>query len=474
MTATPADIPQPFRRALLESIPCAVLALDEDGRVIFWNQSAQQLTGYSADEVLGSTCEMLRVRLSPHPDREAIAAVCPGGASGTWQAECEIRRKDGQTVSIARRWTTVTDQAGQPLGAIQAMVDITAIKQARAEIRILRDQVARSAGMDELVGSSEPMVRLYEAISLVADTDASVLISGPTGTGKELVARTIHNRSDRREEIFLAVNCGALPETLLAAELFGHAKGAFTGATADRPGRFEQAHGGTLLLDEIGELPLEAQVKLLRAVQEGEITRVGEAVPRKVDVRILAATNRDLAGEVRAGRFREDLYYRLRVVELRVPALRDRSGDIPDLVRHFLGRLERKYGRDLPPPSGQAMDALMAYDWPGNVRQLAHALEHAVVVSRGENDALPLWALPPEIVEFGRGQTVGPPARPPSPEPSPPASPPASSEPPGEDERARVQAALKAENGNKTRAARRLGLTRAGLYKKLKRLGLDG
>ncbi len=450
-------IEEPFRRALIETVPCAVFAADGDGRITYWNRSAEELTGYPAGEMIGQTCEPLRISEAEDPDGEVIAAVCRHRGSEKSTTECEIRRRDGRIVPVVRRASAVRDEAGRHLGAIVALVDVSAIKQARSEIAELRREIGRAGRFGEMIGRSPGMLKLYEAVELVADTDAGVVIEGETGTGKELVARMLHARSRRRDGPLLAVNCGALTDTLLAAELFGHVKGAFTGAVSDRAGRFEEAEGGTLFLDEVGELSPASQVKLLRAVQAGEITRVGESRPRSVDVRIVAATNRDLAAMTAEGTFREDLYYRLRVVGLRVPPLRQRREDIPDLVAHFVQRFSRKYDRAIRGCSGEAMALLTAHDWPGNVRQLEHAIEHAFVVTPAGADLLEAASLPPEVRD-GDGEPAAEPSRP---------------APAGGDRRKRTVGALEAAGGNKARAARMLGITRAGLYKRLKRLGID-
>jgi len=454
-----AGLDERFRRALLETIPCAVFIVDADGRIIYWNRSAEELTGYQAAEMLGRTCEPLRISETDVPDAEVVAAVCGHVGANKSTTECRIRRKNGQALPVVRRARAVRDESGTHVGAIVALVDVSAIKQAWQEIDSLRHELAGTSRFGELVGGSEQMRKLYEAIELVADTDASVVIEGETGTGKELVARTLHARSPRKEGLFLAVNCGALAETLLDAELFGHVKGAFTGAVADRAGRFEEASGGTLLLDEVPELSPASQVKLLRVLQEGQITRVGESRPRNVDVRIVAATHRDLAGLVEAGAFREDLYYRLRVVGLHVPPLRERREDIPDLLTHFLDRFNRKYHRALRSCSPEAMDRLCGYEWPGNVRQLEHAVEHAFVVTPRDADQLPATALPREVVEArpGRHRSHGP----------------GHAVKRTADEKQQVLEALRRAGGNKSQAARRLGITRAGLYKRLKRLGIE-
>lgn len=460
-----------FRRALLETIPCAVFIFNAQGRIIYWNRSAEELTGYAAAEMLGQTCEPLRIHEAEDGDREVVAAVCAARqAGGASAVECEVRHKTGRAVPVVRRTKPVVGGSGEQIGVVVALVDVTAIKLARGEIRRLTAEVARSGRFGGLVGSSEPMRRLYEAIELVAETDAGVVIEGETGTGKELVARLIHARGPRRDKPMLAVNCGALAETLLDAELFGHVTGAFTGAVADRAGRFEEADGGTLLLDEVAELSPASQVKLLRVLQEGQVVRVGESRPRDVSVRIIAATHRDLLELARLGEFREDLYYRLRVVGLRVPALRQRREDIPDLVAHFIDRFNRKYGRGVQACSAEAMEILTGHDWPGNVRQLEHALEHAFVVTARDAETLAAGALPPELA--GGEAPTSPPAgaatgaqAAPLPKRDRTASP--------DQQRQEALAALDRSGGNKAAAARALGLTRAGLYKRLRRLGIE-
>ena len=450
-----SDLPEPFRRALLETIPCAVFISDAEGRIVYWNRSAEELTGYGAEEMTGGTCERLALAESREPDDEVVSAVCSGLVGDRSTTECRIRHKLGHVVPVVRRATPVRDEAGGHLGAIVALVDVSGIKAARGQIRTLRRELARSSRFGELVGTSEAMQKLYEAIEMVADTDATVVIEGETGTGKELVARTLHAHSRRRGRLFLPVNCGALTETLLDAELFGHVRGAFTGAVSDRAGRFEEASGGTLFLDEVAELSPASQVRLLRVLQDGQIARVGESRLRPVDVRIVAATHRNLAELAGKGEFREDLYYRLRVVHLVVPPLRKRKEDIPELVEHFLERFNRKYARQIEGASPSALTALESFDFPGNVRQLEHAVEHAFVVTAADARRLEARALPPEFSgrSAGAGSTF--PAREPT------------------DERTAVRQALAETHGNKTRAARLLGITRAGLYKKLKRLGLD-
>jgi two-component system response regulator AtoC len=250
----------------------------------------------------------------------------------------------------------------------------------RRDLARLAGELERAAGFEEMVGTAPAMREVFSMVEQVAPADATVLLRGETGTGKELVARAIHRRSPRRDGTFVAVNCTAIPRDLMESEFFGHEKGAFTGATARRIGRFEQAHGSTLFLDEVGDLDLAIQAKLLRVLQESELTRVGGQDAVKVDVRIVAATNRDLEALVREGRFRDDLYYRLNVIPIRLPPLRERTADLPALLEHFLGSFARRYGRPAMVPPPDLLEAARAYAWPGNVRELRNLCERAVLM----------------------------------------------------------------------------------------------
>ena len=310
-----------------------------------------------------------------------------------------------------------------------------------------------------LLGTSAPMLDLYRRIADVARGDWNVLIEGQTGVGKDLVARSVHDASARRNKPFVAVNAAGLSEHLLASQLFGHRKGAFTGAVADQQGFFEAAAEGTLFLDEIGDLPLSMQASLLRTLEAKEIVRLGETLARKVDVRIIAATHKDLGDEVAAGRFREDLLYRLRVARLHVPALRERRGDIPLLAEAFLGRSLVASGESLPRLSGDALRCLMRYDWPGNVRELKAGIDHAVIHCR--SDVIHCSDFPPEFARDADSTVAY----------ASPATTLVGPEPAG-DERVQLLAALEATRGNCSRAAALLGISRATLYRHLSRLGI--
>ncbi|HEX5681455.1 MAG TPA: sigma-54 dependent transcriptional regulator [Desulfobacterales bacterium] len=324
----------------------------------------------------------------------------------------------------------------------------------KAENRLLRERLGLQFDRRHIIGQSTAMVRLFDSVAQVAPSEATVLIAGESGTGKELIAGAIHFNSSRRDGPFVRLNCAAITETLLESELFGHEKGAFTGADRRREGRFFQADGGSLLLDEVSEMPLPMQVKLLRVLQEREFTRVGGDAVIRVDVRVIAATNKDLPELVSGGRFREDLYYRLNVVGLTLPALRERAEDIPLLALHFLEAFALKNRKEVKGFTPQAMDRLIRYAWPGNVRELMNAVERAVVMTRGDFLTEEDVALIPTTA---------------MPEPEQPA---AGARPLEAVEKATILTTLKAADGNKSEAARRLGITRRTLHKKLKAYGV--
>jgi two-component system response regulator PilR (NtrC family) len=330
------------------------------------------------------------------------------------------------------------------------------------ENRRLRSELRREVRSRTLIGTSVVMQKVYELVAQVAATRTNVLISGESGTGKELVARAVHEQSERRERAFVAVNCGAIPENLLESELFGHVKGAFTGAVQNKPGLFETADGGTLFLDEIGELPPTLQVKLLRVIQDKAVRRVGGNSDRPVDVRIVAATNRELAAEVEAGRFRDDLYYRLNVIQIALPPLRERMEDAPLLLQHFLERYAREFGKTIDGVSAQAMEKILAYDFPGNVRELENMVERAVALARGPR--IEPESLPPAILA---GRARGGTARLPL-------------EGSNLDELVNrfesdlLREALARTGGVKKRAAQLLGISFRSLRYRLEKLGIEG
>jgi len=445
-----------FQEAVIQAVPCAVFVVDTNEHIIFWNKPAEELTGYTASEMVGGACSTLRMNVCSADNAAKSADFCPLKSPGRkGEVECEINRKDGTTLPIMRKAQAVYDDKGQVIGAIEAMIDVSLIKQARTEIRLLKHEIAQSGRFGELIGHSKKMRELYNRIEMVAPTNVNVVIEGETGTGKELVARTIHRQSSRGHNIFLPVNCGALTQSLLEAELFGHVRGAFTGAISDRIGSFEKASGGTLFLDEVSELSPRSQVKLLRVLQEKKITKVGESTPRNVDVRVITASNKNLLKLVKTGQFREDLYYRLHVMGLNVPALRERKEDICDLVGYFISMLNKKYDKNIESCTRKALHILEIYQWPGNVRELEHAIEHAFVLTPKTEKLLTEEKFPPQVL-YGSSESKRPPY----------------TQINKDSDKGEIFAVLKHTNGNKTKAAKILGITRAGLYKKMRRLGV--
>jgi two-component system response regulator AtoC len=347
----------------------------------------------------------------------------------------------------------------QPAEAILAIRKARERERLRRANQLLQRDLSRAVGERPIVAASQPMIQVLELVERAAEYKTTVLLTGESGTGKEVLARAVHAQSPRRNEAFVAVNCAAIPENLLESELFGHARGAFTGADRARRGLFVEADGGTLFLDEIGELPVPLQAKLLRVLQEEEVRPVGESKPRRVDVRVLAATARDLEREVEAGRFREDLFYRLNVLRILVPPLRERRADIPLLVDHFLARFREALGKPVRSVSDEALEKLVAYRWPGNVRELENVIERAMILAAGPH--LTPADLPPNV-------TV-------------PSAETASAADAGDLSlrRARraveielIRRALEATGGNRTHAARRLGISHRALLYKLKEYGL--
>jgi formate hydrogenlyase transcriptional activator len=374
-------------RDLFDEAPIAYVHEGVDSRMIQANRTAMRILGLKPEEVAGTFGKYL---VPETPDaqrrlREALESV--GHGSDTSGVVLELRRKDnGKPVWV--QWWSRPAAGGDYTRTM--FIDITdrvlmELEQTRLQDQnaYLWEEIRSGHNFGDLIGESPGLRKVKQQIQLVAPTEVSVLVTGESGTGKELVARAVHDHSTRKSRALIKLNCSAVPEGLFESEFFGHVKGAFTGALKDKPGRFELADGGTLFLDEIGEVPLAMQAKLLRVLQEQELERVGDSRTRKVNVRIISATNRDLKKEVDAGRFRQDLFYRLSVFPIEVPPLRERRDDIPPLVRYFLGQSARRLNRPAPTISQAAMIDLTSYDWPGNVRELQNTVERAVILSRG-------------------------------------------------------------------------------------------
>jgi formate hydrogenlyase transcriptional activator len=371
--------PEVLYRAVLESLSEGVVLVGADQRIFYANRMATEITGYAPEELLGRTGYELLL-----PDGRAPRPDCSTTHPVLGKTECfevELKRKDGQLHWVHIKTTPYRNDGGEIVGTVLAFSCLKRQKCLERENELLQDEVRENFG--DIIGRSPAIQKVLGQVSTVAPTEANVLVLGESGTGKELVARAIHDLSARKQHPLVRVNCASIPKELFESEFFGHVRGAFTGAVKDRVGRFELADGGTLFLDEIGEIPPDLQSKLLRVLQEGQFERLGDDRTRTVQVRLIAATNRDLPAEARAGRFRLDLYYRLSVFPIEVPPLRERVEDVGPLADHFIKQSARRLGVPRPRLGRFHLEELQGYDWPGNVRELQNVVERAVILSRG-------------------------------------------------------------------------------------------
>lgn len=443
----------PMLKLFLDSLEEGVLFLDKNRKVLGANRAATKMLESEGDNLVNLLCPSI---FKGAPCAQACEKRGRCTLTQDWNAsdmiqDIVLQRSDNTSVFL-RMWARLLPPSeGMPLSCAIILRD-------RSHEAELEQEVTERLQLGSMVGHGPAMQKLYSQILRAAPSSASVLLTGESGTGKELVAKALHDNSDRGKGPYIPVHCASLPENLLESELFGYAKGAFTGATAAKIGRFEAAEGGTLLLDEIGEIPLGTQVKLLRVLQEKEVVRLGENHARPVNVRVIAATHRNLAAMVERGSFREDLYYRLRVLPIHVPPLRERKEDISMLANKLLNDLGKRYKRDNMRLAHEALLALEAYDWPGNIRQLFNALEYALVHADGPT-ILPQH-FPPEIESVAQ--------------PTPSATAPAPSlvrayyRPQQQAETETISRVLAETGGNKAEAARRLGMSRTTLWKRLK------
>lgn len=361
-------------KAILNSISEGVMALDRDWKIFFWNPAAERITGLHREEVLGKDCsKVFRTPLCGEncPVDRALSCGHP-----YHDVPVAIRNRNNQIVHLLVNAAPLWDDDGTIVGGLETFRDVS-------QNHWLQEELQQHYGYRNVVGRSEAITKVFDMMANLINTDTTVLIQGESGTGKELVARALHYYGSRSERSFVAINCSALPEGILESELFGHAKGAFTGAVRDHAGKLELANGGILFLDEIGDISPAIQVKLLRVLEEREFQRVGDNRTIKMDVRLITATNRDLYKKVVDGSFRDDLYYRLSVFPLHLPPLRERVEDIPLLVSHFIEKFNKQMGRNIQGIADRVLEILEEYPWPGNIRELANAIEHAFVHSKG-------------------------------------------------------------------------------------------
>lgn len=441
----PLPAPGPFN-AILESISDGVFTVDSEWRITSFNRAAEVITGVSRQEALGRRCaEVFRCSMCEVACalRKTLKSGKPViGKSGY------IVNAGGNRIPISVSTAVLRDACGEVIGGAETFRDLS-------DVDALRRELEGKFRVGDLASRSPLMQRLFEVLPAIAASPSTVLILGETGTGKELVARTIHSLSSRNKGPFIAVNCGALPDTLLESELFGYKAGAFTGANKDKPGRFALAGGGTILLDEIADISPALQVKLLRVLQDRVYEPLGATRSETADARIIVATNKDLAEQTRKGEFREDLYYRVNVVRLELPPLRRRKEDIPLLIEQFVARFNRLQQKILSGISAEALSLLMAHDWPGNIRELENIIERAFILC-GEGD-IGIGHLPAELTAFGLASSRDPDVR------------------TAHDilDAQAIRAALERHHGNRSAAARELGIHKTTLFRRIKKLGLS-
>ncbi len=432
-------------RTILDSINEGVFTVDLQWRITAFNRAAEQITKVGRREALGrQCCDVFRANIC---ENACILRRTMASGKPVLNATAHIFSQTGKRIPIRISTAVLRDDEGQVIGGVETFQDLSPIEQLKKELQ-------GKYTFEDIVGRSAVMTKLFDILPQIAQSVSTVLIEGPSGTGKELFARAIHNLSPRNKKPFIAVNCAALPDTLLESELFGYKAGAFTDARREKPGRFALAHGGTIFLDEIGDISPAMQMRLLRVLQERMIEPLGSVEPLKVDVRVIAATNKELSQLVRKGNFREDLYYRIRVVSLKLPDLRQRREDIPLLIDHIVSKFNQLQGKDIEGVSEEVMARLMEYEYPGNVRELENIIEQAFVLCRDR--IIELHHLPAELRPIGPAKYAGPG--------------PMSLQ---SMEKLLISEALRRHKGNRTKAALQLGINPSTLYRKMKTLCIE-
>lgn len=437
---------QKFVSTILDSITEGVFTIDRDWKVTSFNKAAEKITGTSAMQAIGRKCsDVFRANIC-----KTGCALKKTIATGKniLDFRIVIKSSQGKSVPVSISTAVLKDGRGRVVGGVETFRDLSAIES-------LKKEIARHYTFKDIISKNHNMQDIFKILPDVALSNSTVLIQGPSGTGKELLARAIHDLSERRKQPFVIVNCGALPDTLLESELFGYVKGAFTDAKTDKPGRFAQAEGGTIFLDEIGDVSLAVQVKLLRVLQDKAYEPLGSNRTRKVDVRIITASNRDLVDLIRKEAFREDMYYRINVVTIELPPLRERRDDIPLLIDHFRKKFNLLMGKEIQSLSNEAMEWLMNYSFPGNIRELENIIEHGFVICRG--DQIEVQHLPRNVYYE---QVQGPVLDVATPNTL------------GEAERLLIKKTLEKNYGHRGRTAKELGIHKTTLWRKLKKYGL--
>ncbi len=444
-----------FWKTIVDTLREGLIVVDASGTILAANAAAEQLTGYTTEELLGRSCQILNCTGCKILGEEQGKGFCNLFVRGNIQnKKCLITNKDGHTVNIIKSAVVLKAEDGIVIGAVETLTDISDNIRQENEIESLRKTCNLNEGYHGLIGRSVPMQRLFELIGSVSESNAPVMIQGQSGTGKGLVARAIHDAGQRRNNPFIQVNCTVLNENLLESELFGHVKGAYTGADRTRIGRFEAAHEGTIFLDEIGDIPLSTQIKLLRVLEESKIERVGDHRTIPIDVRIITATNKNLEKLVSAGIFREDLFFRINVFPIHCPKLVERRDDIPLIVANFIRQNALSSGKKITGVSPDVMELLMDHPWTGNVRELRNTIEYAFVLCPGG------WIdrkhLPPKLT--GKRDSVS-------------VNLGMNSE--NYREREKLIQALRESGGSRTETAKLLGVSRVTVWKRIKKYGIS-
>ncbi|MBD3349745.1 MAG: PAS domain-containing protein [Candidatus Eisenbacteria bacterium] len=428
--------------AVLESIADGVFTVDLDWNVTSFNRAAEEITGVEKSQALGKKCwEVLRASVC---ESACVLRKTMDTGRPIVNEPVYIVRSDGRRIPISVSTALLLDDDGEVVGGAETFRDLSVEEELRRELK-------RRYSFEDMISKHHRLLEVFDTLPDIAESGSTVLITGESGTGKELMARAIHNLSPRSDGPLVIVNCGALPDTLLESELFGHKAGAFTDAKRDRAGRFALAKGGTVFLDEIGDVSPALQSRLLRVLQDGTYEPLGSTRTERTDARVIAATNRDIASMVETGEFRNDLYYRINVITIDIPPLRERREDIPLLVDHFVARFNRLKGKDVTSVSPDAMEILMRHDYPGNVRELENAIEHAFAMSRGRvirAEHLPQRILPDDVREGERPESFA------------------------EAEAAFLRRALEQHDWNRAATARDLGIHKTTLWRKMKRLDI--
>jgi PAS domain S-box-containing protein len=457
-----SGIHYPWKK-IISTMNDGLMVIAKDGTVVMVNEAFEVLTGYTEKEVIGKPCTLLECdacELALTPAENGIwCALFDPGHEDIKRCRCHIRKKDGTYMPALKNASVLKDDHGAAIGSVETITDISELDRLDRKVAQLSRQLNGEEGFCGIIGKSSVMQKVFEVIKKAAKSDAPTIIYGESGTGKELVARAIHLLGERKDKPFVQLNCAALNESLLESELFGHIKGAFTGALRHRTGRFEVANGGDIFLDEVGDIPLSVQVKLLRVLESKKFERVGDHHPIHVNVRIITATNKNLEVLIAENLFRDDLFFRINVLPIYLPPLRERQEDIPMLVNHFIHHLKGKTRKKISRLSQNAMEKFMRYSWPGNIRELKSALEYAFVIA--DQGSIELEHLPPKIAEFSNSgnteaNSVSPPLR--------------------HNDLSKKELlinALKQSQGNQSEAARILGINRVTVWNRMKKYKID-